>query len=148
MEHARYKTKLTSLLRDKKAFFFKENEICVVYINDKPVNKFHLKRTCAFVQFVPDDLFNETAILSIVTNIKCRGSGLASFLLMVVAEYSDNIVVLDDASDNCFCSNNVYLNNGFHYINEGEPEMEASSTHIMAHMKNFKSKYCGNSFFK
>lgn len=145
MEHTLYKTELTTLLKQN-IYYFRENEICVFYINNKPLNKFHLKKACAFVQIVADDI--ETAILSIVTNIKYRGYGLASFLLLIVAEYSNNKLILDDASDNCFCVNNLYLNNGFKYINKGEPEMEACSCNVLSNFSRFKSKYCGNRFFK
>lgn len=147
MEHTIYKSTITKLLK-RKIFFFKENEISVFYINNESLNKYHLKKAYAFVQFVVDDIENETAILSIVTNVKYRGFGLASFLLLLVAEHSNNIMTLDDASDKCFCLNNLYLNNGFKYLNNGEPEMEAYPQDVLSNQSKFKSKYCGNRFFK
>jgi hypothetical protein len=147
MKHIQYKSKLVDILKQK-IFFFIENDITVIYINNKPLSKFHLKKSFCFVQFVADNIENETAILSIVTNIKYRGSGLASFLLMIVAEYSDNIITLDDASDNCFCKNNLYLNNGFQYLTKGEPEMEATRDDVLSNLQTFYSKYRGNLFFK
>lgn len=70
---------------------------------------------------------NEMTITWFETNKIYRKKGLGDKLLKHVIEYARNNgisrILLDDMSDKAFKRNNIYLKNGFVYLEDGHPEM-------------------------
>ena len=81
------------------------------------------------VIFILSNINNEKicTILSLNTDIEYRNKGYATKLLYYVINYCKlndyKTLYLDDCSDNFNKINNIYLNIGFNYINNGSPEM-------------------------
>jgi len=83
--------------------------------------------------FIEYHIFHSQKIISIQSMFVCekyRGNGLGTKLLQHIMKSYDNIyknyvVELDDMSDKAWHRDNIYLKNGFKYINEyPQPEME------------------------
>jgi Acetyltransferase (GNAT) family. len=64
---------------------------------------------------------------SLYTETKYRNKGYATLLLIHLKQCCKNIgvhfITLDDCSDNFNRPKNIYVNNGFNYLANNEPEM-------------------------
>ena len=130
---------------------YSDYEHICFYISDKKLEKFNLKKAVATIEILIDAFSKyEIGISSVVTQKKYRGNGIASFLILLVADYCENItskIVLDDMSDNFMMKNNLYTNIGFYYIAQNAPEMETTPKIIIKHFNKWKNKYIGSCFF-
>jgi len=121
------------------------------YISDKKLNKFNLKKAIATIEIIIDHYSDcEIGISSVSTQKNYRGNGIASFLILLVADYCKNDtykLVLDDMSDNFMMKNNLYTNLGFRYIVYDSPEMKTSPKNVISYLKKWENKYIGSGFF-
>ena len=73
--------------------------------------------------------YSSIEITSLVTNPKFHNQGLASTLLQHLSEFVGSVpgffnsIRVTDSSDKFNQSRNVYLKNGFNYLEDGFPEM-------------------------
>lgn len=77
-----------------------------------------------YIFYVEND---QCTILSLDTDINHQNKGHATKLLIKIEEFcrKNKVVkiILDDCTDNYRKPNNIYLKNGFNYIEDGFPEM-------------------------
>ena len=63
----------------------------------------------------------------IVTSFKSSQKGCGTILLQALFhkayQYGKKYIILDDCSDRFGKPDNIYIKNGFVYVNQGEPEM-------------------------
>ena len=98
----------------KKCF---ENKVCIFLKNDE--------NTIGEIYSIIDK--NTCIIVSMIIKEEWRGQGYGTLLLKNIIEYCKecniNKIELDDMSDNFNKKNNIYVKNGFKYIQKGYPEM-------------------------
>ena len=91
---------------------------CIIRIFDQNIE------VCVGVIFYDQHMCN---IVSVHTYEQYRNKGFCTLLLQNILLFCNEkhiqTITLDDCTDNFNRPNNVYLKFGFHYINEGEPEM-------------------------
>jgi GNAT superfamily N-acetyltransferase len=111
-----------------KTFHFVELE----YVSDDNFMVSRIECTIIFASFhsLRNRSYYDNAVChigSLVTDQNYRNMGYATKLLEMIKQIclDSNIrtITLDDCSDNFNTKNNVYVKNGFSYVDEGFPEM-------------------------
>jgi GNAT superfamily N-acetyltransferase len=94
------------------------------------INLINLKHSnvMAWADMVFDDDENEVIIKWIETHPQYRNKGYAKQVLRAIIAFAKQKgyyrIILDDMSDNYMSEHNLYKSVGFHYIEDGQPEME------------------------
>jgi ribosomal protein S18 acetylase RimI-like enzyme len=100
----------------------------ILYLNDKELKKKNINDSYSFIEVIVCKKDLDCNIIYLETNKKYKNRGYASYLIQcIIKKMRKNKIkkiFLDDMSLNAREKNNIYIKNGFKYINEyPEPEM-------------------------
>lgn len=90
--------------------------------------KIHCPKIASYLHLMLDHINHEATIMSLMTQENMRGQGYATRLLQSAIKLAHetltvDYISVDDCTDNFRKDHNIYINNGFKYVEKFYPEM-------------------------